>query len=292
MARRSSERGEQRRDGRGRDERRVDRRHEQAARAGYICRVETGEHRGQLAGVGARILDKPRRPRQRRHLVAQRVILGTPDDERVRTPPSQSARARRRTKDSPPGPHGSSGFARPMRVERPAARITPGTMDRNCKSGPDPERAPRCWRVECPCGLESQQMTTDDLQMRCQRCGTQMEMRDPAPGTPWKPDKFWVCPACGRHFWTTHPAEPPVGAEKSGRKPLKTVDSGGAPNCLAFLTSRPEVPTLTPFSSSGAPRPWPAARESRVHRQVVGAFQQFAGRLLRPELPAQLVASP
>ena len=33
-----------------------------------------------------------------------------------------------------------------------------------------------------------------------------MEMRDPGPGEAWKPDQFWVCPACGRHFWTTHPA--------------------------------------------------------------------------------------
>jgi hypothetical protein len=46
------------------------------------------------------------------------------------------------------------------------------------------------------------------LKMRCQRCGTAMEMRDPAPDGPWKPDQFWVCPKCGRHFWTTHAAPP------------------------------------------------------------------------------------
>lgn len=33
-----------------------------------------------------------------------------------------------------------------------------------------------------------------------------MEMRDPGPGAPWTPDQFWVCPRCGRHFWTTHPS--------------------------------------------------------------------------------------
>ena len=61
---------------------------------------------------------------------------------------------------------------------------------------------------------------TGDLQMRCQRCGAQMEMRDPAPGTPWKPDQFWVCPRCGRHFWTTHPAEPhPAAAQKGAENP-------------------------------------------------------------------------
>ena len=31
---------------------------------------------------------------------------------------------------------------------------------------------------------------------------------DPPPGAAWKLDQFWVCPRCGRHFWTTHPATP------------------------------------------------------------------------------------
>lgn len=38
-------------------------------------------------------------------------------------------------------------------------------------------------------------------------------MRDPRPEEAWKPDQFWVCPACGRHFWTTYPApkaDPPA----------------------------------------------------------------------------------
>ena len=51
-------------------------------------------------------------------------------------------------------------------------------------------------------------MGEPELKMRCQRCGGPMEMRDPAPGDPWKPDQFWVCPRCGRHFWTTYPAAP------------------------------------------------------------------------------------
>jgi len=38
-----------------------------------------------------------------------------------------------------------------------------------------------------------------------------MDMRDPAAGMPWTPDQYWVCPACGRHFWTTYP---PPAAEK------------------------------------------------------------------------------
>ena len=44
-----------------------------------------------------------------------------------------------------------------------------------------------------------------DIHIRCMRCGTQMDLRDPGPGMPWPPDQFWVCPKCGRHFWTTYP---------------------------------------------------------------------------------------
>ena len=144
---------------------------------------------------------------------------------------------------------------------------------------------------DCSCAATIAEDDDRDLQMRCQRCGTQMEMRDPTPGPPWKPDQFWVCPRCGRHFWTTHPAAA-APRQKGGQKPLKSGDSGGAPNLVNFLTSLSEVPTLTPFSSSACGRHWPPARESWVHRQVVGACQQFSGRLLRPGSPAQLVEAP
>ncbi len=39
----------------------------------------------------------------------------------------------------------------------------------------------------------------------CQRCGVGMDLRDPAAGIAWPADQFWVCPQCGRHFWTTYP---------------------------------------------------------------------------------------
>jgi transposase-like protein len=48
-----------------------------------------------------------------------------------------------------------------------------------------------------------------DLEITCQRCGASMEMKDPAPGAAWRADQYWVCPRCGRHFWTTY-ANPPV----------------------------------------------------------------------------------
>ena len=44
-----------------------------------------------------------------------------------------------------------------------------------------------------------------DIRIRCQRCGEQMDLRDPGPGQPWPPQQFWKCPACGRNFWTTYP---------------------------------------------------------------------------------------
>lgn len=53
-----------------------------------------------------------------------------------------------------------------------------------------------------------------ELKIRCQRCGDQMEMKEPAAGQPWRPDQFWVCTRCGRHFWTTYAnaPTPPVAA--------------------------------------------------------------------------------
>jgi DNA-directed RNA polymerase subunit RPC12/RpoP len=46
--------------------------------------------------------------------------------------------------------------------------------------------------------------------LRCQRCGTMMDLRDPAPGAAWTPQQFWVCSRCGRHFWTTYPSATPA----------------------------------------------------------------------------------
>src|SRR6266487_3210240 len=60
-------------------------------------------------------------------------------------------------------------------------------------------------------------MTDVELHIRCQRCGTQMDMRDPGPGMPWAPDQFWVCPKCGRHFWSTYP--PPKREEAKPAAP-------------------------------------------------------------------------
>jgi hypothetical protein len=44
-----------------------------------------------------------------------------------------------------------------------------------------------------------------------------MEMKEPAPGAPWRPDQFWVCARCGRHFWSTYanPPAPPAAAPET-----------------------------------------------------------------------------
>jgi hypothetical protein len=55
-------------------------------------------------------------------------------------------------------------------------------------------------------------MATFDVKIACQRCGEQMEMKDPAPGDPWRTDQFWVFPRCGRHFWSTYPAPVPAAS--------------------------------------------------------------------------------
>ncbi|MBU21768.1 MAG: hypothetical protein CL476_01480 [Acidobacteria bacterium] len=48
-----------------------------------------------------------------------------------------------------------------------------------------------------------------DVQIRCQRCGDQMELSDPTRDGEWKPQQFWTCRRCGRHFWTTYPKPKP-----------------------------------------------------------------------------------
>jgi hypothetical protein len=51
-----------------------------------------------------------------------------------------------------------------------------------------------------------------------------MEMKDPAPGMPWRPEQFWVCGRCGRHFWTTYSAP----AAKDPAKPAPPPPAEGA----------------------------------------------------------------
>ncbi len=49
-----------------------------------------------------------------------------------------------------------------------------------------------------------------------------MDLRDPAPGAPWAAQQYWVCPSCGRHFWTTYPAPKPAAPAKDTAAPAAT----------------------------------------------------------------------
>jgi DNA-directed RNA polymerase subunit RPC12/RpoP len=64
------------------------------------------------------------------------------------------------------------------------------------------------------------------IQIRCMRCGAEMELRDPQPGMPWTPDQFWVCNTCGRHFWTTYP--PPNREKAKAPDASKAADAAKA----------------------------------------------------------------
>ena len=69
-------------------------------------------------------------------------------------------------------------------------------------------------------------MAEQELRINCQRCGEPMEMKDPAPGDPWKPDQYWVCPRCGRHFWSTYPNPPGAAPAKTAPPPAKPAGEG------------------------------------------------------------------
>ena len=58
-----------------------------------------------------------------------------------------------------------------------------------------------------------------------------MDLRDPAPGTPWMPDQYWVCPACGRHFWSTYPPPKKDEPKAADAKPATgaSATAGGNP---------------------------------------------------------------
>ena len=65
-------------------------------------------------------------------------------------------------------------------------------------------------------------MDHPDVSVRCQRCGAQMDLKDPGPEDPWPPQQFWECPSCNRHFWTTYPPPKPA---KPAAKPTTAAAS-------------------------------------------------------------------
>ena len=84
-------------------------------------------------------------------------------------------------------------------------------------------------------------MATLDVKIACQRCGEQMEMKDPGPGDPWRADQFWVCPKCGRHFWSTYPNPAPAPAATA------------APAGTAPAAAKPAAPAAAPAPPATEP---------------------------------------
>src|SRR5881394_1849075 len=108
-------------------------------------------------------------------------------------PASAQVRTMRAT-NGRPSRSGSNAFGEPILVDSPAAS-TIGAIMAHASAA-----AARV-RYNPP-------MPDVGLQLRCQRCGAQMDLRDPAADQPWTPQQFWVCPRCGRHFWTTYASAP------------------------------------------------------------------------------------
>lgn len=79
-----------------------------------------------------------------------------------------------------------------------------------------------------------------------------MDLRDPAPGTPWAPQQFWVCPSCGRHFWTTH-AQPP-GAKPADARAGAEAKPAAAGTTAAAKPAAPASPAPAPVAAT-APAP-------------------------------------
>jgi hypothetical protein len=209
------------------------------------------------------------------------------------TPPSQSDRASRRTKDSP-GPHGSSAFARPMRDERPAARITPGTMTGIvCPALTGPFGVP-CTSAACELKsqLDDDRRSADAVSALWHADGDAR----PGAGEPLEAGSILGLPALRPAFLDDpHGPTPARCGNKRGGNPLKTGDFGGAPNPRRFL----DFPSGSPYTD---PRfQAQRARAGRGRRRgslgYIGRssapFCKFAGRFLRPGLPrAQFDASP
>jgi ribosomal protein L37E len=92
------------------------------------------------------------------------------------------------------------------------------------------------------------------LQIRCQRCGDQMEMKDPAPGQPWALQQFWVCNRCGRHFWTTYTAPPGAKAAAPAATPGATTAAPTAQAPAAAAASGQAAATAAAAATKTEPK--------------------------------------
>jgi hypothetical protein len=98
-------------------------------------------------------------------------------------------------------------------------------------------------------------MNHPDVSVRCQRCGAQMDLTDPAPEDPWPAQQFWECPQCNRHFWTTYPAIKPAkpAAKPAAAATATAADTPAKPAvAAAAVPDRPAAAASTPPSTAAA----------------------------------------
>ena len=90
------------------------------------------------------------------------------------------------------------------------------------------------------------------IQIRCQRCGNQMELKDPGPDDAWTAQQFWECQACGRHFWTTYPP-PKKPAPPKAAKPAPARSDPAAPQTRPAAAEAKSVASASPPQTKTAP---------------------------------------
>ena len=90
------------------------------------------------------------------------------------------------------------------------------------------------------------------IQIRCQRCGHQMELKDPGPDDAWTAQQFWECQECGRHFWTTYPP-PKKPAPRKAAKPPAPASDGTAPPAKGAATEAKSVASAAPPQTRTTP---------------------------------------
>lgn len=206
---------DERPDRRGNDKRQIDWRDQQRAHAWMVCGVQAGDDRRQLALVCMRVHDESERRAQPLHFGAQRIVVAAADDDRIGNATFQQRSCDPVNECRAIGANAQKRLwlthsCREAGREDDSGNHTVGILltsqRRHFAHVPRDSVAERL--------IESTDMAKGEFTLRCQRCGSAMDLRDPAPGDAWKPDQFWVCPRCGRHFWTTYtsppkPPEPP-----------------------------------------------------------------------------------
>ena len=100
-------------------------------------------------------------------------------------------------------------------------------------------------------------MNHPDVSVRCQRCGTQMDLKDPGPQDPWPPQQFWECPACNRHFWTTYPPVKPPKPKPAPKPAAK--DDAAKPAPVKPATAQPAATEKAAPSAESTPAANPPA---------------------------------